>query len=128
MLTHSVWQSSSETNHRITHSQVNLPQEVDVAIVGSGYTGLHAALCLRRAGYSVSILEREQAGSGASSRNAGMLLPGVKAPIQEIKKNYGIEFARELWQWTLDSIDYVRTFVKQGSKFHLPAEFQICLA
>ena len=35
-----------------------LPSEVDVAIVGSGYTGLNAARVLAKAGLSVAILFR----------------------------------------------------------------------
>jgi glycine/D-amino acid oxidase-like deaminating enzyme len=47
--------------------------EVDVAIVGAGYTGLWSAYYLRRADPSLRIvvLEREVAGFGASGRNGG---------------------------------------------------------
>src|ERR671939_2178485 len=47
--------------------------DVDVAIVGAGYTGLWTAYYLRRAdpGLRVAVLEREVAGFGASGRNGG---------------------------------------------------------
>lgn len=35
-----------------------LPEQVDVAIVGSGYTGLNAARVLAKSGASVSVIER----------------------------------------------------------------------
>src|SRR2546423_14905886 len=49
------------------------PAEVDVAIVGAGYTGLWTAYYLKHAQPSlrVAVLERERAGFGASGRNGG---------------------------------------------------------
>ena len=51
----------------------DLPPTADVAIVGSGYTALVAALHLARAGRSVLVLEADLAGHGAARRNAGYL-------------------------------------------------------
>ena len=47
--------------------------QVDVAIVGAGYTGLWTAYYLRRADPTlrIAILESEIAGFGASGRNGG---------------------------------------------------------
>ncbi|WP_054312517.1 FAD-binding oxidoreductase [Mesorhizobium sp. 1M-11] len=52
--------------------------EVDVAIVGAGYTGLWTAYYLKQAkpDLSIAILEREFAGFGASGRNGGWLSGG----------------------------------------------------
>ena len=49
--------------------------DVDVAIVGAGYTGLWTAYYLRRADPSlrVAVIEAEHAGFGASGRNGGWL-------------------------------------------------------
>jgi glycine/D-amino acid oxidase-like deaminating enzyme len=53
-----------------------LPTEVDVAIVGGGFTGLAAAAWLRRIApeISVALLEAESIGAGASGRTGGMAL------------------------------------------------------
>jgi glycine/D-amino acid oxidase-like deaminating enzyme len=53
------------------------PRRVDVAIVGAGYGGLSTALELRRGGSEVVVLERGDFGTGASSRNGGMISGGV---------------------------------------------------
>ena len=63
---------------------VDLPAEVDVAIVGSGYTGLTAARVLAKAGNSVAVMDQYKIGWGASSRNGGMATPGLKQDILKI--------------------------------------------
>ena len=63
--------------------------EVDVAIVGAGYTGLAAARHLGRVGASVVVLERDHVGSGASSRNGGQVLTGLKLDPATLVSRYG---------------------------------------
>ena len=70
----------------------------DVVIVGAGYTGLSAARQLARAGVSVAVLDRGQVGSGASSRNAGQVLTGLKLDVGTLVSTYGEARARELFE------------------------------
>jgi glycine/D-amino acid oxidase-like deaminating enzyme len=72
-------------------------QRFDVAVVGGGYTGLAAARQLARAGASVVVLERGPIGSGASSRNAGQVLTGLKLEPATLVANYGESRAKELF-------------------------------
>jgi glycine/D-amino acid oxidase-like deaminating enzyme len=90
-----------------------LPESVDVAVVGSGYTGLSAALHLAKSGASVAVLERETLGWGASSRNGGMLLPGLKHGVDHLIRHYGYEAACQMLAWSLDSIDLVRRLIAE---------------
>ena len=55
-----------------------LPERVDIAVIGAGFTGLSAARTLAKLGASVAVLESETVGWGASSRNGGMVLTGLK--------------------------------------------------
>lgn len=82
----------------------NIPNEVDVAIVGSGYTGLNAARVFAQSGAQVAVLERNTIGWGASSRNGGMATPGIKQSLKEIIRRYGKAKGREFWQASLDAI------------------------
>ena len=90
-----------------------LPEKVDVAIIGSGYTGLSAARTLAKRGVKVAVLEAETIGWGASSRNGGMTLTGLKLPMQTIVKNYGRDMAHRLFQCSLDSVDTVEQIVNE---------------
>src|SRR5262252_98282 len=55
----------------------DVPARADVAIVGAGYGGLATALELRRAGTAVVVIEADDFGSGASSRNGGAVSGGI---------------------------------------------------
>jgi glycine/D-amino acid oxidase-like deaminating enzyme len=55
----------------------DLPTKADVAIVGAGYAGLSAALEFGRAGTEVVVIEANEFGSGASSRNGGAVSGGI---------------------------------------------------
>jgi len=58
-----------------------LPAEVDVAVVGGGFTGLTAAAMVKRLApqKSVLLLEAERVGNGASGRTGGMVLAETAA-------------------------------------------------
>jgi len=90
-----------------------LPDAVDVAVVGGGYTGLSAARVLARAGATVAVLERETIGWGASSRNGGMATTGLKAAAQQVYQRYGPELGRVFWELSLDAIDLIGQIVAE---------------
>ena len=90
-----------------------VPESVDVAIVGSGYTGLNAARVLADSGATVAVLERHTIGWGASSRNGGMATPGIKQSLKVIWKKYGRDYAHKFWQASLDAIDRVDQVVTE---------------
>ncbi|MYM19515.1 FAD-dependent oxidoreductase [Brevibacterium sp. 5221] len=52
-----------------------------VLVVGAGIVGLSSALHLARSGYRVTVVERGEAGRGASWGNAGWICPGLVAPL-----------------------------------------------
>ncbi|HAV76555.1 MAG TPA: FAD-dependent oxidoreductase [Anaerolineae bacterium] len=90
-----------------------LPNKADVAVIGGGYTGLSAALTLAKKGVSVAVLEAETIGWGASSRNGGMTLTGLKLPMQSVFKKFGRDTAKQLFQCSLDSVSAVERIVKE---------------
>ena len=57
-----------EQRPRTQPEQLPVPAEADIAVVGSGYTGLSAALTALRGGKSVVIFEAQEAGHGEIGR------------------------------------------------------------
>jgi len=90
-----------------------LPESVDVAVVGAGFTGLSAARVLAKRGVRVAVLEAETFGWGASSRNGGMVLTGLKLPVTTLISRYGVEKVRRMYAASLASIDCVERIVRE---------------
>ncbi|HVW57892.1 MAG TPA: FAD-binding oxidoreductase [Rhizobiaceae bacterium] len=62
---------------------------VDVAVIGAGFTGLSTALHLARAGRSVAVLEAYEPGWGASGRNGGQIIAGLKHNPDQLEAELG---------------------------------------
>ncbi|NPD68675.1 FAD-binding oxidoreductase (plasmid) [Lichenicola cladoniae] len=56
-------------------------QRFDVVVVGGGLLGLSTALALAEKGASVGLVERDEAGFGASGRNTGFVVPALKGSV-----------------------------------------------
>ena len=74
----------------------SLPPTADVVVVGSGYTGLSAALTLLKHGRSVVVVEARRVAEGASSRNGGMIGDLLKPSVAELTSRFGTEMASRL--------------------------------
>ena len=92
---------------------VQPPPRVDVAVVGAGYTGLSAARMLAKKGLRVVVFERETIGWGASSRNGGMVLTGMKLGVETLARRYGMETTRRMYAASLASIGLVEQIVTE---------------
>lgn len=89
-----------------------LPERCDAAVIGAGFTGLAAARALARRGANVVVLEAEAIGWGASARNGGMVLAGLKLGPETLIARYGRQQARELFAASLAAIDCVESLVR----------------
>ena len=67
--------------------------QIDICIVGAGYSGLSTGLHLAEKGYKTAIIEGAQVGWGASGRNGGQIVNGLNASLQTIRKRYGEDTA-----------------------------------
>jgi glycine/D-amino acid oxidase-like deaminating enzyme len=96
-----------------SNGQGSLPEVVDVAVIGAGFTGLSAARTLAKRGAKVAVLESETIGWGASSRNGGMVLTGMKLGVNKLISMYGRERTRRMYAASLASMDCVEQIVRE---------------
>lgn len=99
-----------------------LPDQVDVAIVGSGYCGLLAASELAAQGTSVLVLEAGALGQGASSRSGGMVSSGQKLVVGGAIRKIAPEIFNEMVEDSIESFAFLQALIA-GEK--LDADLQI---
>jgi glycine/D-amino acid oxidase-like deaminating enzyme len=100
-----------------------LPETADVAVIGAGFTGLSAARSLAQKGAKVIVLEGETIGWGASSRNGGMVLTGMKLGVNQLISMYGRERTQKMYAASVASIDAVEQIV---CKENIACDFARC--
>src|ERR1700757_394662 len=110
----------TEQNYWLTTTEMpasdgrrSLPEVVDVAVIGAGFTGLSAARTLAKRGAKVAVLESETIGWGASSRNGGMVLTGMKLGVNQLISMYGRELTQRMYAASLASMDCVEQIVRE---------------
>lgn len=91
---------------------IALPPQVDVLVIGAGYTGLHAALQTARAGRQTLVIDARQLGWGASTRNGGQVSTSLKPSLPALVKKYGDDLAHALYREGQASLDYTAAFVR----------------
>src|ERR1700747_1106723 len=101
----------------------DLPQSVDVAVIGGGFTGLSAARTLAKDDARVAVLEAEKVGWGASCRNGGMVLSGLKLGTAKLIARYGREATKRMYAASLESIDCVEALVREEN---IDCDFSRC--
>src|ERR1700740_23486 len=90
-----------------------LPETADGVVIGAGFTGLSAARTLAKKGVEVVVLEAETIGWGASSRNGGMVLTGMKLGVNKLISMYGRERTQRMYAASLASLDCVEQIVRE---------------
>lgn len=83
------------------------PAQTDVAIIGSGYTGLNAAIECARGGRSVVVLEAGDPGKGCSTRNGGQISTSIKPTYEALTRKFGAERARAIRNEGARSLEWI---------------------
>lgn len=81
--------------------------DADVCVVGGGFCGLSAALHLAEAGLRTVLLEAREPGWGASGRNGGQVIPGLKHDPDELERMLPGEAGRRLVEFAGGTADAV---------------------
>ena len=88
---------AATANDRHEYATLRGTVSADVCVIGAGYTGISAAICLAERGYEVCIVEANRVGWGASGRNGGQMIAGISGE-QRIAKHHGPGIEKLLWE------------------------------
>ncbi len=102
----SLWADTLPDAERFAAAASDVPADVDVAIIGAGYTGLWTAWHLRRIDPTlrVAVLERDHVGFGASGRNGGWASALLPMSLASVAREHGDATARRLQSTMHDTV------------------------
>ena len=109
----------ASANARETQPSFEGEGKYDVAVIGGGFTGLSAALACAEKGLSVALFEAKTIGFGASGRNGGQLIPGLRWSMREIDEEFGRERAQAIFDLAYGAVDRVNDRI---SKHKIPCD------
>jgi glycine/D-amino acid oxidase-like deaminating enzyme len=87
----------------------------EVIVVGGGFCGLSAALHLAEAGRSVALLDSQEPGWGASGRNGGQVIPGLKRLPDDLARHFDADTSERLSEATGSAPDLVFDIIERYS-------------
>ena len=109
------WQNQSywlDGLEPLGNSFEKITTNVDVLIIGSGYTGLHASIQIARAGREVLVIDSGEPGYGCSTRNGGQISTSVKPSQGKLEAKYGQDQARAIRQEGENALEWIEEFIK----------------
>ncbi|KPB70157.1 NAD(P)/FAD-dependent oxidoreductase [Pseudomonas cannabina] len=101
--------SHPQPDHPALQGELN----VDVCIVGGGFSGLNTAIELAERGFSVALLEARKIGWGASGRNGGQLIRGVGHDVEQFANVIGTDGVRQLKLLGIEAVEIVRQRIER---------------
>ena len=87
---------------------LNTDVEIDICIIGAGYTGLSTGLFLAENGFKVAIVEAAKIGFGATGRNGGQIVNSYSRDIDTIEKQIGMDGAKVFGQMAFEGNRIIR--------------------
>lgn len=90
-----------------------LPSRARCVVIGAGYTGLSTALALSATEQDVLVLDGMNIGDGASGRNGGQVIPGLKLNPDELEQRFGQKRGAALVELVGGAADYVFELIRR---------------
>ncbi|TCT09664.1 NAD(P)/FAD-dependent oxidoreductase [Paralcaligenes ureilyticus] len=108
---HSLWSHTSPLPEPFPSLQSSV--NIDVLVIGAGYTGLTAAIELLERNIEVAVIDAQEPGFGASGRNGGQVIPFMKHDPATLMAMFGDEVGRSIIDLTLRSADTVFDLIRR---------------
>ncbi|BFN28833.1 MAG: gamma-glutamylputrescine oxidoreductase [Gammaproteobacteria bacterium HGW-Gammaproteobacteria-9] len=99
---------AATANSATARSELQDNKQVDVCVIGAGYTGLSTALFLLEKGYSVAVLEAAKVGFGASGRNGGQIVNSYSRDLDSIERTASAAAAKLIGEMAFEGSRIIR--------------------
>jgi glycine/D-amino acid oxidase-like deaminating enzyme/nitrite reductase/ring-hydroxylating ferredoxin subunit len=96
---------------RFPRLQSNL--NVDALVIGAGITGITSAYFLKKAGFTVALIERERVASIDTGHTTAHLTYITDVELQKLTRNFGNDHAQAAWDAGAASIDEIQRIVDE---------------
>ena len=94
-----------------THDALAGNLDVDVAVIGAGFTGLSAAKFLAQQGNSIAVVEQGIIGEGASGRNCGQIGAEIGRNLAALENDIGRDAAADVLSILRDAILHLESLI-----------------
>jgi glycine/D-amino acid oxidase-like deaminating enzyme len=105
----SLWEESSEDTN---YPELKEDLEVDVAIVGGGISGLNTGYLIKKAGFSVAIVERGKIARGTTGHTTGKVTSQHGIIYESLKQSLGESTAKIYGEANQEAIKQIETLIK----------------
>ncbi|SFX07091.1 NAD(P)/FAD-dependent oxidoreductase [Marinospirillum alkaliphilum] len=106
------WYAATANSHQ-PWPQLAEALDVQVCVLGGGFTGVNTALELAERGFSVVLLEAHRIGWGASGRNGGELIRGIGHGLEQFAGQIGQEGILQFKQMGFEAVDIVKRRIQR---------------
>ncbi|KFI05665.1 FAD-binding oxidoreductase [Massilia sp. BSC265] len=95
--------------------------DVDVVVIGGGFSGVNTALELAEKGFeNIALLEARYLGFGGTGRNGGQIMAGIGHDLDKIKKDVGEDGIRAILELSETGADIIQARI---DKYGIMADF-----
>ncbi len=100
-----------------------LPTSTELLVIGSGYTGLNAAVQTAKNEIETLVIDEGDLGGGCSTKNGGQISTSIKPSLRSLSKKYGFEKASAIRSEGLNALNWIDNFIGEEN---LNCDFHRC--
>lgn len=104
---------AASANWQTGYPRLESELQVDVVIVGGGFSGVSTAVELCERGYKVALVEARRISWGASGRNGGQIIGGLGHNPDNFRRTVGSDGVKAIYQMGDECVDIVRDRVEK---------------
>lgn len=104
---------AASANWQTAYPQLHNDVDVDVVVVGGGFSGVNTALELAERGVEVALVEANRISWGATGRNGGQIIGGIGHDPERFVKTIGEQGVKTIYSMGIEARDIIKERVEK---------------